>query len=82
MIIMNLKKVSKETWIRTIILVVSLVNIALREFGIDTLPFTPEEFGEGFSAVFAIVMSIVTWWKNNSFTQPAQYADEIMKGEK
>lgn len=28
---------------------------------------------------FSIVMTIVAWWRNNSFTQPALKADAFMK---
>lgn len=79
---MSIKKVSKETWARTIILVVSLANVALREAGIETLPFTPEQFADGFSVTLAIVASLVAWWKNNSFTAKAQKMDKILKEEK
>lgn len=71
--------VSKETIIRTIILVVSLVNMALTYFGKNPLPFAEEEIYGFFSMLFTAVASIWAWWKNNSFSKNAIKADEFLK---
>lgn len=72
-------KVSKETIIRTIILIVSLVNMALTAFGKNPLPFAEEEVYTFFSTAFTVAASIWAWWKNNSFSPAAIKADEVMK---
>ncbi len=72
------KKVSTGTIIRTAVLVFALINQALTIFGKNPLPFTNEEFEQGFSMVLTAVASLVAWWKNNSFTQKAIEADEIL----
>jgi SPP1 family holin len=71
--------VSKETIIRTIILVVSLVNMALTYFGKNPLPFAEEEIYGFFSMLFTAVASIWAWWKNNSFSRAAIEADNFMR---
>jgi len=76
---MALKNVSKETWIRTTVLVVALVNQGLQMVGKQILPYTPEEIADGLSFGFTIIAALTAWWKNNSFTTKAQEADKILK---
>lgn len=71
--------VSKETIIRTIILVVSLVNMSLTYFGKNPLPFAEEEIYGFLSMLFTVAASIWAWWKNNSFSQAAIKADDFLK---
>lgn len=71
--------VSKETIIRTIILVVSLVNMALTYFGKNPLPFAEDEIYGFLSMLFTVAASIWAWWKNNSFSKNAIKADEFLK---
>lgn len=72
-------KISKETIIRTVLLIVALVNMALNAFGKNTLPFTDDEISEIISVVFMAVTSIAAWWKNNSFTEKAIKADAYLE---
>lgn len=71
--------ISKETIIRTIILVVSLINMALTYFGKNPLPFAEEEIYGFFSMLFTAAASIWAWWENNSFSKNAIKADEFLK---
>lgn len=71
-----MKNVSKETVIRTIILVIALVNQVLTAAGKNPLPFSDEELYTGLTAVFTVGATVWAWWKNNSFTQNAIAADE------
>lgn len=71
-----MKNVKKDTIIRTVILVIALVNTLLNACGKNTLPFTDDEVSAVISAMFTFVASIVAWWKNNSFTDNAIKADE------
>lgn len=73
-------KISKETIIRTVLLIAALVNMALNAFGKNTLPFTDDEISEIISVVFMAVTSIAAWWKNNSFTEKARIADIYLEG--
>lgn len=72
-------KISKETIIRTVLLIAALVNMVLNAFGKNTLPFTDDEISEIISVVFMAVTSIAAWWKNNSFTEKAIKADAYLK---
>lgn len=71
-------QVKKETIIRTIVLVVALVNQALTIAGKSPLPFEAEEITEGLSYLFTVVAALWAWWKNNSFTSAAIKADNVM----
>ena len=73
---MNIKT---ETIIRTIVLVLALVNQVLAIYGKDKIPITEDEIYQLITLVFTICSSIWAWWKNNSFTQPAIKADEYME---
>ena len=70
--------VSKETLIRTIALVLSIVNYILTAKGMNPLPFGETEAYEFISMIAMSAASIWTWWKNNSFTKEAIEADKIL----
>lgn len=72
---MNIKK---DTIIRTIVLLVALLNTVLTAIGKNPLPFSEESLYAGLSAVFTVLASLWTWWKNNSFTKEAIAADDYM----
>ena len=71
-----MKNVSKETIIRTIILVIALLNQILTAAGKNPLTFSDEEIYMGLTAVFTVAAAVWAWWKNNSFTENAIAADE------
>lgn len=72
------KKIEKMTIVRTAVLVFALVNQVLTISGYNPLPFTDEDFGQAVSMVLTVGASLWAWWKNNSFTQAAIAADEIL----
>lgn len=72
-------RIKTETIIRTIVLVLALVNQVLAIYGKDRIPITEDEIYQLITLVFTICSSIWAWWKNNSFTQPAIKADEYME---
>lgn len=71
-------KIKKETIIRTVILAVALINQVLTLFGYSILPISNEQITEIISLIFTIGASAWAWWKNNSFTQAAIEADEVL----
>lgn len=64
---------------RTIILVLALVNQILTAMGHSVINISDESINTLISTGFTIVTAIVAWWKNNSFTQSALKADEVMR---
>ena len=70
--------ISAGTIARTIVLIVALVNTLLTAFEKNPLPFSDEEVYAGVSAVITVIVSLVAWWKNNSFTKKAIEADAIL----
>ena len=77
----NLSGVKVSTWIRLIMLVLSLVNLILGAFGIAPITFDENELYAVVSVIFAVITGIVTFWKNNSFTSAAQAADEYFRNQ-
>lgn len=67
-----------DTIIRTVCLVVALVNQGLTLAGHSLLPISDEQINEAITLGATIVTSLWAWWKNNSFTQAAIVADEFM----
>ena len=78
-------KVSGQTIARTAVLLVALINQILTIIGFNPLPLSDNNVYETVSFIFTAVASIWAWWKNNSFTNEALKADELlseMKGGK
>lgn len=79
----NLKGISKATWVRILGLLIILVNqVATSVFDAQLLPFDDAEIYEGLSTVLTLLVSIYAAWKNNSITEEAQYADSVLKLKK
>ena len=76
---MNREPSKPETIIRTICLALALINQILAIYGKEKIPITDEEVYQLVSIVVTIGVSIWTWWRNNSFTQPAIKADIYME---
>lgn len=70
---------TKETLIRTLVLVVALINQVLTVFGKNPLPFGDETVYKTLSLIFTAGASLWAWWKNNSFTASAVEADRYLK---
>ena len=75
--IMNEDKltVKTQTVIRTICLIIALANQLLIWLGKGRIPFTDDEIYQAVSYIVLAVVTLWTWWKNNSFTQDAIAAD-------
>lgn len=73
-----MKKVEKETLARTIVLAIALFNNILTMAGYNPLPFSNDEVYIAVTGGLTVAASLWAWWKNNSFTQKAIEADEIL----
>ena len=72
-------KVETSTIVRTIDLIIALINQILSVTGHSPLPITDDQINELVTLAITVCVSILTWWKNNSFTQSALMADEYRK---
>ncbi len=71
--------ITSGTIARTIILVLALVNQLLTAMGHSVINISDESINTLISTGFTIVTAVIAWWKNNSFTQSALKADEVMR---
>ena len=71
--------ISKGTIVRTIMLVIVIINMVLKHFGIDVINVEESQVLTFVETLIEIAVIIVTFWKNNSFTQKAIKADEFLK---
>ena len=72
-------RVTSGTIARTIVLGLALLNSVLGAFGFEIINIPDETINTVVDAVFLIVAAIAAWWKNNSFTEAALEADEVMR---
>lgn len=74
-----MSEVKKTTIIRTVVLIVALINQALTLAGKNPLPFENDEITNVLSYAFTTAASLWAWWKNNSFTKNAIEADKVLE---
>ena len=75
-------KVSKATIIRTVVLLIVLINIILRQFGIHPIDISENDIAAVIELLIEILAIVCAWWYNNSFTEKARKADEFFKSLK
>ncbi len=71
--------IKTETIIRTVCLIIALINQALIAVGKQPIPIEDKEIYTLVSTVVTIILALRCWWKNNSFTIPAIKADQYME---
>lgn len=71
-------KVSNDTWVRTIVSLVALVNHVITFLDINPLPVCHSNWYTVLTVIATIITFIWIWWKNNSFTSAAQEADKVL----
>lgn len=72
-------KVSAGTIARTVCLALALVNQVLTVTGHSIIPIQDEDIQMLVSLLFTIITAVVSWWKNNSFTEAALAGDMVME---
>lgn len=72
-------QISKGTIVRTIMVVLVIVNVVLKQFGVDAINVSESEILSLIEALIEVATIVVAFWKNNSFTQNAIKADEFLK---
>lgn len=79
---MRENNISTGTIIRTVVLIVALINQVLTMTGHSVLPFDEQQITDGLSMLFTAAAALWSWWKNNSFTKAAQAADVYLRAAK
>lgn len=72
-------KIKTETIIRTIVLILALINQVLAIMGKGQIPITEDEVYQLVTLLITVGSALWAWWKNNSFTLPALKADEYLE---
>lgn len=72
-------RIQKETILRTVVMILALVNSVLLMMGKNPIPYSNDELYVGLSSVVTVLSTLWSWWKNNSFTNSALIADEYLK---
>ena len=80
-IIGNISNVKAGTWVRLVLLVISLINAILAACGKTPVSVDYDELYTIVSVIVAGIVGIVSYWKNNSFTSAAQAADEYFHNQ-
>lgn len=75
-------KISKGTIVRTIMLVIVIVNMILKACGKNIINIDENQVLTVLEYIIEIAVIAVNWWKNNSFTENAKKADEFLKNLK
>ena len=73
-----MKNIKIDTIVRTVILVVALINQVLTTMGKSVIPVNDDQLTELITLVITIGASLWAWWKNNSFTKNAIKADKVL----
>lgn len=71
-------KVKTSTIVRTALLVLAIINNLLSVFGKPVLPITDEQLELIVSTIITVVVALINWWKNNSYTKAAIEGDQLM----
>ena len=73
-----MKNIKTSTIIRTIILIIALLNQGLAIFGKEAFPITEDQVYQVVTLFATIASAVWAWWKNNSFTKNAIEADNVL----
>lgn len=76
----NLKGVTAQTWARTLVLVLALISQLAVILGKRSEAIDIDQWQEYVTYAFTALAAVVSWWKNNSFTDKAQEADDVLHG--
>lgn len=72
-------QVKTSTIIRTLCLILALVNQILSASGKPVLPIEDSQIETIVTETALVITALWSWWKNNSFTKNAIVADEYLK---
>ncbi|PAD39829.1 phage holin [Terribacillus sp. 7520-G] len=71
----------KGTIIRSVVLILALINQLLMANGLTPIPGTEDAWGEILATIFTAVISAWTFFKNNFITPKGQKQKEVLQRE-
>ncbi len=71
-------KISKSTIVRTILIVLVIINFFLEKLGVDLIPTDESTILMWVEWLIEIAVIVVGFWKNNSYSEKAIKADEFL----
>lgn len=72
-------KITKSTIIRTVVLAIVIINIILKQLGIDIINISENQVADFIEMLISVATIIVAWWENNSVSQNAIRADMFLQ---
>lgn len=72
-------RISKGTIVRTITLVIVIINLILKQMGHDIINVSESEVLTLVETLIEVAVIVVAFWKNNSYTEKAIKADEFLQ---
>ena len=73
-----MKKLDAGTVARTIVLFIALLNQVFAIAGIAVLDINENDVYQLVSLLFTVGSALLSWWKNNSFSEEAIEGDKLM----
>ena len=71
--------IKKSTIVRTILLLIVLINLVLKAFDIDLIPIDKNKIYTIVELLIEVAVIVVAFWKNNSFSEKAIKADKFLQ---
>ncbi len=71
-------KISKGTIVRTVMLVIVIINLVLKQLGHDLINVSESEILSVVEMIIELAVIVVSFWKNNSYSEKAIKADEFL----
>lgn len=71
-------KISKSTIVRTILIVLVIINFFLEKLGVDLIPTDESTILMWVEWLIEVAVIVVGFWKNNSYSEKAIKADEFL----
>lgn len=71
-------KISKGTIVRTIMLIIVIINLVLKQLGHDLINVSESEILTAVEMIIELAVIVVSFWKNNSYSEKAIKADEFL----
>lgn len=81
-VIRKMSEVAPGAWVRLALLVAALINMGLKVFGANGISIGNEMVEKAATVVIMVIAALMAYWKNNSFSEAAIAADEVLRSLK